>query len=112
MSDEKKETPQDKFPECEVQLKTLFQKMTEIILSSVGTGKDGVNLLVTISKWASMMVASILIMMEKNPEQTEAVVDRYMVTFHRDVMKHLTMIRGLAKASGKEEKRIIVPKDF
>lgn len=107
MSDEK-EKPKDLFPEREAQMKTLFQKLTEIILGSARTRKDGADLLVAVSNWAALMIATIIVVLEGNKGRAMHMVDRVTGAMNAEIKRHVVMISGLQnKAKGKEESRII-----
>jgi len=108
MSDEKKE--EISVPKHASQIKVLFDKLTEMILASVITKADGINLLVMVLQWAALIIASILVMLESDPRKIQIVFERFMDTFAKDVGQNVKMIQTLQRnAKGEEEKRIIVP---
>jgi hypothetical protein len=110
MSDEKQELPKNILPDHVPAIKVLFDKLTEMIMSSMSTKNDAVNMIALILRWTAIMIATILVYLEKDPRKIQIVFDKYMDAFSADVGRHVTIIRGMANAAnGEEEKRIIVP---
>ena len=111
MSEENKpEELKDKYKDHEVQIKTLFAKLTELILQSIATRKDGVQMIVAVGKWAALTFASIVVMLEKDPKTSFVVIDKFTGSLNQEIKGHATMIRGMKNAaSGKEKSRIIIP---
>lgn len=104
MSEENKTAP----------IKALFSKLTEMIIGSCRSGKDMADMLVIVGSWASILFATLIVMLtEQKEESAFDIADRVTNSLNHEIKKHIVMIRGIAKnAKVKEEKRIITRDDI
>lgn len=110
--EETQEVPKDKFPEYETQMKILFQRLTEVILGGIQTGRDGLALIVAVGKWSALMIASIMVVIERDPGKSFELIDKFTNSLNHDIKRHLVMLRGFQKQNKPEEKKIITRDDI
>jgi hypothetical protein len=94
--------------------KTLFAKLTETTLKSCKTQKDAADLISAVCNWTSVILASLIVMIEgKNPQnhgKMIAAVDRITMSLNQEIKKHAILLRGMSnKAREFEENKIILP---
>ena len=105
------EQPKDSFNEVEIQIKTLFSKLTELIVSSCKTRKDVANMIVVVGNWVGVMFATLVVTAEGNDHQRSSLlIARIVNVMQMEIKKHTMMIRGMLSKS--EEKRIITDEDI
>lgn len=105
MSEKEIETPVN-----EVQIKILFGKLTEVIIGSSSSKKDVIDRIGMVGDWSSLLIASLLVMLEKEPNsRSNYAVDRYTSVLNRNIKDKIDLVRSLSSEKKEQKPRIIVP---
>lgn len=85
-----------------VAIQTLFQKLTELLLSSAKTRVDVTDSIVMVGNWVAIVFASLIVMLEGNDtHKASSSIDRITSALNVEAKKHVTMIRGIKKKAEK-----------
>lgn len=91
-------------------IKTLFSRLTELIMSTCVTRRGVADSIVAVGSWTSVIFASLILMTENTPEGHEKRVKQICNALDRDITQHVKILGKLNKER-KEESRIILPKE-
>lgn len=91
------------------QIKTLFSKLTELIMEKCKTRKDVADMIVVVGNWVGLMFSTLIITAEGGDiPRSKILMGRIMTAMSTEMRKHFIILREIAIKSGKiEEKRII-----
>lgn len=91
--------------ETESHIKTLFARLTEIILSVCVSREKVGNAIIIVGSWTSVMFASLILMLEENQAQSGIRTGQIVTALSRDIKNHMNRMREMKK--GKEKSQII-----
>ena len=93
-----------------IHIKTLFSRLTEIILSTALSRKAVADAMCAVGQWCGLMYASLLVMIEQNPTESGLRADQITLALNKEIRRHMIILRGIKKGKSKDKSRIILPK--
>lgn len=91
-----------------IHIKTLFSRLTELVMSTCVSRRGVADALVAVGNWAGVIFASLIVMVEDKSTESNIRADQITNALNREIKKHIVILRGIKK--NKEKSRIIVPK--
>lgn len=110
MPEPTQQTPPPKNPDGMIHIQTLFGRLTELIMSTCISREGVANSMVMVGRWASVIFASLIIMIAENKNQSDIKADQITLALNKEIKRHMIMLRGMKKDVKKGESRIILPK--
>lgn len=91
-------------------IKTLFGKLTEIILRSITTKADAMAMLTAVGQWTALVIASLIVMAEKDPRRQSQMIQIFVTGVTTETVQNIRKIKTLKETKGEtDERRIITP---
>ncbi len=95
--------------EEKVQIKVVFSKLTELILQSVKTKKDVIEMFGIVGEWSAMILASLILMLgDKDIRKALMTSDKVIQSINMGTKRQLIMIKNLMNKEKNEEKSKII----